>query len=70
LILARRLGREKSELATLTPAGEFKRQPLNKDVFWAALSRDGRRLAHGTAWPAPAAPLAVWVLERAIDGQK
>ena len=70
LLLARRIGTEKTELATLTLAGEFNRQPLNKDLFWAAMSPDGRRLAHGTAWPAPAAPLAVWVLERAINGQK
>jgi dipeptidyl aminopeptidase/acylaminoacyl peptidase len=70
LILARRLGGDKSELAMLTLAGDFKRQPLNKDVFWAAMSPDGRRLAYGTAWPAPAAPLTVWVLERAINAAK
>jgi WD40 repeat protein len=70
LLLARPLEDEKSELATLTLGGEFKKQPINKDLFWTTISPDGLRLAHGTAFRAPAAPLGVWVLERAINGQK
>ena len=70
LLLGRRFQNDKSELATLTLTGEFKRHSLNKDLFWNALSPDGLRLAYGTAFRDPAAPLGVWVLERAIDEPK
>jgi hypothetical protein len=70
LRLGRQLEGNTSELATLTSTGQFHRQSLNNDAFWTALSADGQRLAYGTAFRNPAAPLAVWVLEHAIEGQK
>jgi hypothetical protein len=68
LLLERRLSDDKSELTALTPSGEFTRLTMDHELFWTAVSSDGRQLAYGTGFRAPAAPLAVWVLEHAIEG--
>lgn len=67
LLLGRRPEAQSSELATLSVTGEVKRQALDKELFWTAISPDGQRVAFGTAFRAPSAPLAVWVLENAIN---
>jgi dipeptidyl aminopeptidase/acylaminoacyl peptidase len=69
LLLSRRLSADKSELASLSASGELTRLPAGHELYWTALSPDGRRLAYGTAFREPAAPLAVWVLEH-LDGAR
>lgn len=67
LLLERRTADDRSELATLSPSGQFRKMTVDHEVFWTTVSPDGQRMAYGTAFREPAAPLAVWVLEHAID---